>query len=46
MVTHDIFAMGTGYVDMNAALNDSSTGTGAALSPQAVFDATTGAAVR
>ena len=42
-VTHDIFAMGAGYVDMNAALNDSSTGTGAALSPQAVFDTATGA---
>ncbi len=41
-VQHDLFTIGAGYLDANAALNDTSTGAGSALSPRAAYDAATG----
>lgn len=41
---HDIFTVGAGYVDIAAALNDTSTSSRVALSPRAVFSTTSGTA--
>jgi serine protease AprX len=38
----DIFTYGAGYLDVQAALNSTDTGEGAALSPIAIYNSTTG----
>ncbi|MEJ7665568.1 MAG: S8 family serine peptidase [Hymenobacter sp.] len=39
---YDVFTVGAGYLDIWAALNNRATVQGTAMSPRAVFDATTG----
>jgi serine protease AprX len=39
---YDIFTYGAGYLDIDAALNNTDLATGVALSPTAVYDPTTG----
>ena len=39
---YDIFTYGAGYLDIDAALNNTDLATGIALSPTAVYDPTTG----
>ena len=41
---HDLFAVGAGYVDADAALNDVSTSSSVALSPKVIVNSTTQAA--
>jgi len=41
LIQYDIFTVGAGYLDVAAALNDTEKPVGIALSPTAVYDATT-----